>query len=74
MTHIETQSHVSIDGAKIPLDTKLSGKHTIRAVMYPDIAESDQFNVKEATPCQHSGTVIQTEPTTINFSSFSENT
>lgn len=74
MTHVETQNHVSIDGAKIPLDTKLSGKHTIRAVMYPDTAERGQFTAKETTPCHHGGTVIQTDPTTINFSSFSENT
>jgi hypothetical protein len=73
MTYIAAAGDVSYDGKQIPLDTTLSGTHTIRVVMYPAIADSGQFNATKATPCHHRGTVIQTEPTTIDFSRFSQN-
>lgn len=62
------------DGLPIDLNKKLSGEHTIRAVMYPRIGMKEQFDAKEATPCQYEGKPVQTEPTTIDFSEFSEGT
>ena len=73
---VETPDDVGavIDGVSIPLDTELSGEHTIRVVAYPNTGEADQFNAKQATPCQHEGEPVQTEPTTIDFSRFSKST
>jgi hypothetical protein len=73
MTHVSVSADVSSDGQPIPLNTTLSGTHTLQVVMYPASADNGQTTIQEATPCQHNGTVIQTVPTTINFSSFSEN-
>lgn len=62
------------DGTLIPLNTKLTGEHTIRVVMYPNIDKGNRLDPGEATPCQYEGSAIQTEPTTIDFSRFSETT
>jgi hypothetical protein len=62
------------DGQAIPLDTKLSGKHTIRVVAYPDTARDGQFNAQEMTPCRNQGEVVQTGTITIDFSENSEDT
>lgn len=76
MTQIEppTDNGASSDEEPITLRTKLSGEHTIRVVVYPDAGGGDQFSPEEVTPCQHEDDIIQTEPTTINFSRFSEST
>lgn len=65
---------VAVDGQPIPLDTDLSGDHTIRVVVYPHSGESDGFDIERTTPCRHKGNVVQTEPTTIDFDRFSLNT
>jgi hypothetical protein len=67
-------SSLDMDGLTIQLNKKLSGKHTLHAVMYPKIGMTEQFTVDEATPCQYEGEAVQTEPTTIDFSKFSEDT
>ena len=76
MTRIKTpnDSGIESDGDPIPLNTKLSGEHTIRVVMYPDAGKENQFNAQKTVPCQYEGKAVQTEPTTIDFSRFSENT
>lgn len=68
--HAPNDTGVNVDGQPIPLNTRLSGEHTIRAIMYED-GTSDP---KEATPCRNEGEIIQTEPATLNFSGLSENT
>lgn len=65
---------VESDGEPIPLNTKLSGNHTIRAAIYPNTGTAEQFSAEDATPCQLEGKAVQTESTTIDFSRFSENT
>ena len=60
------------DGVSIALKTKLSGEHTIRVVAYPDTGKSSEITSEGVTPCQHEGEVVQTEPTTIDFSRFAE--
>lgn len=65
---------VVVDGKLIPLDTTLSGKHTIRVVMYGNVNRDGQFDSETATPCRHEGRIVQAGPKTIDFSSFSENT
>ena len=65
---------VAVDGQPIPLDTDLSGDHTIRVVVYPHSGESNGFDIERTTPCRHEGDVVQTEPTTIDFDRFSPNT
>lgn len=67
-------SSLDMDGLTIQLNKKLSGKHTLHAVMYPKTGMTEQFTVDEATPCQYEGKAVQTEPTTIDFSKFSEDT
>jgi hypothetical protein len=62
----------SVDGQPIPLETTLSGEHTIRVVMYGDVNQDGQFDAKTATPCRYEGDVIQTEPRTIDFSKFAD--
>jgi hypothetical protein len=76
MTQTErpADNSASLDRVPITLRTTLSGEHTIRVVVYPAAGEGDQFSPEEATPCQHEGNVVQTEPTTIDFSRFSEST
>ena len=65
---------IVFDGQPIPLDTDLSGDHTIRVVVYPHSGESNGFDIERTTPCRHEGDVVQTEPTTIDFDRFSPNT
>lgn len=64
---------MEVDGQPIPLDTDLSGKHTIRVVAYPATAEDGQFNAQEMTPCRNQGKV-QTGSATIDFGEFPEGT
>lgn len=64
----------AVDGQPIPLNTTLSGEHTIRVVMYGDTNQNGQFDPETAMPCRYEGDVIQTEPKTIDFSKFSDNT
>ena len=62
------------DGMPVPLDQKLSGEHTLRAVMYPKIGTMERFDAAEATPCEFEGEPVQTEPTRIDFERISEGT
>ena len=64
---------MEVDGQPIPLDTDLSGEHTIRVVAYPATAEDGQFNAQEMTPCRNQGKV-QTGSATIDFGEFPEGT
>ena len=61
------------DGDIIPLNTELSGEHTIQVVMYPATGEGNQVSPEQAIPCQYEGEPVQTEPRTIDFSRFSKN-
>ena len=65
---------IAVDGQPIPLQTMLSGEHTIRVVMYGDVNRDGQFDPETATPCRYEGDVIQTKPKTIDFSEFSDDT
>jgi hypothetical protein len=62
------------DGMPVPLNQKLSGEHTLRAVMYPKIGTTEQFDAEGATPCKFEGEPVQTGPTTIDFERISEGT
>ena len=68
-----TDRGVHVDGLRIPLDHRLSGNHTVRVVMYGDVNQNEQFDADRDVPCQHEGEVIQTQPRTLNFSSFTTN-
>ncbi len=64
---------VAVDGLRIPLSHQLTGNHTVRVVMYGDTNENGKYDPDVDTPCQHDGTILQTENRTINFSRFTAN-
>ena len=64
---------IVVDGDIVHLDRKLSGIHTIRAVMYANLGGSDQLTPDQATPCRNKGEIIQTEERTVTFSEFTSN-
>lgn len=58
----------------ITLSSSLSGEHTIQVIAYPAIGEDSEFDRESIEPCRNENGVIQTEPTTINFSDFPQGT
>ena len=76
MTQVSAPNDVGMtsDGTLIPLNTELTEEHTIRVTMYPNMGKGHLLNSEKAAPCRYEGSAVQTEPTTVDFSRFSEQT
>lgn len=67
-----TERGVHVDGFRIPLETRLSGRHTIRVVMYGDVNRNGEFDPERDRPCRDEGDIIQTAQQSVNFSSVAD--
>lgn len=70
VTHVTTNETVAADGDTFPLNTQLSGMHTINVKLYEDTNGNGNFDPKADTVCRNNGTVIETGTRPLNFSRF----
>lgn len=60
---------VHVDGFSLTLEERLEGNHTIRVAAYADSNANGEFDRDTDRPCYDEGSRVQTDPTTVNFTS-----
>lgn len=65
---------VSVDGARVELDSAYSGDHVVSVVAYDDANGNARFDPGTDPPCLDEGAVVRSDPTRLNFSRFSPET